>query len=251
MDNYEHTPGGKPFNDLDAYFNDDHLSEDDKKLLAELDAIDASTAELAVEFTDTDILNNAALLGQMALKRGHANNVECNSYTYVINVYQRDAVNGTYMYTRIYEFANNVALELIDLFKNFNAHFIHRSSTESFAAANEPHVTHIEKRQINVYDLIVPEGFDIDATHYYYRETITCFEPWETTPEAWESTLREGWVDTFDELNESMKFETTELYHLKMTRTTPHVLNTRNPFSMSSIKEKKDVPTVIFKTQDI
>lgn len=251
MDNYEHTPGGKPFNDLDAYFQDDHLSEEDKKLLAELDAIDVSTAEMAVEFTDSDIINNAALLGQMALKNGHANNVVCNSYTYVINVYKRDALNGKYQFTRIYEFKDNVIIELVELFKSYNAHFIHRSTVESFPSANVPLTTHIDKRQMNVYDLIVPEGFDIDATHYFHREQITCFEPWETSPAGWEPTLREGWVDTHDELKNSMKFETGEILYLKMTNDTPHILDTRQPLSMIGIKEKKDDPDVIFKTKDI
>lgn len=206
-------------------FNNDNLTDEDKILLAELDAIDISTAEMAVEFTDSDIIMNSELLAQMELKSGHANNVEYNTYTYVINVYKKDAVNGIYMYTRIYEFTDNVSEQLNELFNNFKADFIHRTSTESFASEDDTLTKQIEKRQINVYDLIVPEGFDIDETHYFYNETLM---PSSTsTARGWESTLRNDWFDSFDFLNKSMNFDTHELYHLKMTKNTPHVLDTR------------------------
>lgn len=237
---------------LAGTYMDSELSEDDIKLLAELDAIDVSTAEMAVEFTDRDLVHNSMLMGRMAKLKGHANNVDCCSYTYVINVYQKDPAASTFKYTRVYEFADNVSISLMELFSTQGCNFIKRSTTQCFGAdeLHNPNIE-LEQRAVYVYDLIVPEGFDIDATHYYYRESITCFDPWETSPEAWEPTLREGWVDTFDELNGSMNFETNELYHLKMTNTTPNVLNTRNAISMIGIKEKKDDPTVIFKTQDI
>lgn len=235
MDNYEN----KPVDDLYTYFTEDNLTEADKQLLADLDAMDVSTAELAVEFTDDDVRKNAVLLGKIEQQVGHANNVECASYTYVINVYQKDALNGKYLYTRIYEFTDNVAIQLVDLFSTFNTHFIHRSSVESFPAADVPYTAHIEKRQTNVYDLIVPEGFDIDAPHYYYTTTITCFEPWTTTPEGWESTLRAGWTDGYAALEDMNKFTKYELLHLPMLPTTPHVLNTRKPCSHVVIKEKE------------
>lgn len=41
---------------LAGTYMDSELSEDDIKLLAELDAIDVSTAEMAVEFTDHDLV---------------------------------------------------------------------------------------------------------------------------------------------------------------------------------------------------
>lgn len=240
MENNEHTPGGKIFNDLDSYFEEDNLSEEDKKLLAELDAIDVSTAELAVEFTDRDLVHNSMLMGRMAKLKGHANNVDCCSYTYVINVYQKDPAASTFKYTRVYEFTDNVSISLMELFSTHGCNFIKRSTTQCFGAdeLHNPYIE-LEQRAVFVYDLIVPEGFDIDATHYFYNSTITCFEPWTTTPEGWESTLRDGWVDSFSELEDMDKFTKYELFHLPMMPTTPHVLNTRNPFTTVNIKEKE------------
>src|SRR6478609_3507579 len=226
MDNYEHTPGGKPFDDLDAYFDDDHLSEEDKKLLAELDAIDVNTAELAVEFTDRDLVHNSMLKGRMAKLKGHANNVDCCSYTYVINVYQKDPAASTFKYTRVYEFADNVSISLMELFSTQGCNFIKRSTTQCFGAdeLHNPHIE-LEQRAVYVYDLIVPEGFDIDATHYHYFSHIISFEPWEQIEEHWNSELEDGWVDSLPDHR-----------HLVLHSTSPHQLDTRSAIYIRDIK---------------
>lgn len=242
MDNYEHTPGGKPFNDLEAYFHEDHLSDEDKKLLAELDALDldvnnTSIGELAVDFTDEDIHHHAVLMGKMDEIRGHANNVEYCSYTYMINVYEKSPVGaGTFKCTRIYEFQNNVTTQLLELFKDF--HFIHRSTTTSLGATTKPYGIHAEERIVNVYDLVVSVGFDIDAPHYFYHEAIVSFDPWVSTPKHWYTELHADYIDSFDELKNNWQFNVYDLYWLKMTETTPHVLDTRNPIFIGTIKDK-------------
>lgn len=238
MDNYEHTPGGKPFNDLEAYFHEDNLSDEDKKLLAELDALDldvtnTSIGELAVDFTDDDIHHHAVLMGKMDEICGHANNVEYCSYTYMINVYEKSPVGaGTFKCTRIYEFKNNVTLDLNVLFRD--CHFIHRSTVTSLGATTKPYGC-ADERLINVYDLVVPEGFDIDATHYFYDEIITSTTPLTRTGRHWNTELYEDYVDAFDELKETRNFTEYELYWLNMVSTTQHVLDTRHPLYTGTI----------------
>jgi|AGFS01.1.fsa_nt_gi hypothetical protein len=227
------TEGGAIFNDLDAYFEQDHLSDEDKALLAQLDAIDVANSDM-VEFTDDDIYNQAVLMGKMTELRGHANNVEYCSYTYMINVYEQSELGaGTFKCSRIYEFENNETLNLNELFRD--CHFIHRSTTTSLGATTKPYGIHTEERIVNVYDLVVPVGFDIDATHYFYNERIVSFEPWLTVPKGWDTHLRDDYNDLHDDLIRMNKFKKTEILHLTMKDTTPHVLDTRSPLPMHSI----------------
>lgn len=214
MDN-EHTPGGKIFDDLNSYFSEDRLSDEDKKLLEELDALDVSTAEFAVDFTDCDLVHNSMLLGRMAKLKGHANNASCYSYTYVINVYQKDPPASTFKYTRVYEFPDSVSFELMDLFSTQGCNFIKRSTTHCFGAdeLHNPHVE-LEQRAVYVYDLIVPEGFDIDAIHYRYHTAILSFEPWKQVEEHWSSEQKEGYTAFHSD-------------YLPMTHTSPNHLHTQ------------------------
>lgn len=239
MENNEHTPGGKIFNDLDSYFEEDNLSEEDKKLLAELDAIDVNTAELAVEFTDHDLVHNSMLMGRMAKLKGHANNVDCCSYTYVINVYQKDPAASTFKYTRVYEFTDNVSISLMELFSTQGCNFIKRSTTQCFGAdeLHNPYIE-LEQRAVFVYDLIVPEGFDIDAIHYHYSTAIITFEPWQQIDGHWSSEEKEGYSGFPSD-------------YLTLTSTSPNHLRTQAMLWLPESRPAKAEQTVIFKTQDI
>lgn len=180
------TEGGAMFNDLDTYFEQDHLSDDDKALLAQLDAIDVTDADM-VEFTDEDLVHNAQLLGTMSKLKGHANNVNCASYTYVINVYTKDPVSSVFKYTRMYETPEPIHEQLVKMFSAQN--FIHRSNTTCFGDEKHEYPRiEIEQRAVKVYDLIVDENFDIDAPFYYYPRQLQ-LEPWEVTEEYWSSEL--------------------------------------------------------------
>lgn len=208
---------------------DEQLSDEEIKLLSELDAINTSTP-LVDNFTDDDIVFNSKILNEMAKNHGHANNVECCSYTYLINVYEKDAVGSTFKYTRTYEFQKNYTTELYALFHQFGAESILRSETQCFGANRmydiEDHS--FEIRAVYVYDLIVPVGFDIDATHYFHNSQITCFEPWTVQPETWSKDLLDGFIDSLPDRR-----------YLKMTPTSPNELDTRIAVYIAGIKEKQ------------
>jgi hypothetical protein len=207
---------------------DETLSEEELKLLSELDSQDPSDP-LAVDFTDDDLIFNSKILNEMSRLRGHANNVECCSYTYLINVYEKDAVGSTFKYTRTYEFQQNYTTSLYSLFNNFGAEFILRSETNCFGSKGfydiEDH--NLEVRAVFVYDLIVPVGFDIDATHYFHNSQLTSFEPWTVNPETWSDVLLDGFIDTLPDQR-----------HLKMTPTSPNELDTRSVVYIAELDKK-------------
>lgn len=198
-----------------GYRDNTELSPEDEKLLAELDALD-SNAELAVEFSDMDIVHNSALMNKMTESHGHANNVQCVSYMYVINLYEKDAVNSTFKFTRIYEFKESISSKIRKIFSQCEIY--HRTTTECFGTEYYVH-PHLQ-RSVFVYDIVVPVGFDIDATHYYHPETITNIEPLEYDEEFWSTEVKDGYF-TSEPINVPV---------LKHTDTTPHTLKTQAAF---------------------
>lgn len=205
------------------------LTDEEKEFLSKIDSYDGNE-DLNVEFTDTDMIRNSKLMNEMTRLYGHVNNVDCVSYTYVINVYEKDSVNSTFKYTRIYEFNENATSILNSLFTHHGAAFISRSETQCFGSKkmHDVDASGLSMRAVLVFDLIVPTGFDIDATHYYHHSHITCFEPWTMIPEHWSYEVSDGFINSDPDRR-----------YLTMTPTSPHKIETHIAVYIGGIIDKK------------
>lgn len=205
------------------------LTEEELEFLSQIDSYN-NTEGLDDHFTDEDMIFNSRIMNEISRNHGHANNVESCKYTYLINVYEKDVVSSTFKYTRIYEFSKGVTQELSSLFTDAGATLLIRSETQCFGSNKmyDIDALNLETRSAFVCDLIVPAGFDIDATHYYHNSCITSFDPWTMTDEKWSNVVHEGFVDSLPNRR-----------YLEMTSTSPNHLDTRTAMYIGGISDKK------------